>query len=269
VIYVGLPAYNEEASIGLVIAQTLKALGRTGLEFRILVYNDGSRDRTLEIARAWEARFPDRVEVLDGGVNKGLGVAVRSLFEAVISRTSDRLALERPPSDSPDGVLDYVAADNEDALVILDADCTQTPEMIWPMVQRIHRGYDLIIASRYRAEARVVGVTRLRRFLSWGASLMMRTLFPFEGVRDYTTGFRCYSARTLGRLKAHYGDEIVSETGFACMSEVLLKIRRLGAVAAEVPLVLRYDAKPSPSKMQVGKTVRQVFRVMGRWGFGR
>jgi hypothetical protein len=50
------------------------------------------------------------------------------------------------------------------------------------------------------------------------------------------------------------------------MSELLLKIRRLGTVAAEVPLVLRYDAKPSPSKMKVAQTVRQVLWVMWRWG---
>lgn len=268
-IYIGLPAYNEEAAIDLVISQTLKALNRTELDFKIVVFNDGSTDRTLELVHRWAERFPDRVEALDGGRNQGLGVAVKNLIQTVIDRT------EPPSIPGPDQIgqvddwLAHAAGDNEDALVIMDADCTQTPEMIEPMVRRIHQGFDLAIASRYRPDSRIKGVSRLRRFLSWGASLMMRTLFPFTGVRDYTTGYRCYSAAILHRLREAHGEAIVTETGFACMSEILLKIRRLGAVASEVPLVLRYDAKPSPSKMRVAKTIRQVFGVMWRWGIKR
>ena len=92
-----------------------------------------------------------------------------------------------------------------------------------------------------------------RRMLSHVASAVLRLLFPVGTVQDYSSGFRAYRGDALQSL-AREG-RVVSETGFACMLDLLLRLRAQGGRAAEVPLVLRYDRKPSESKMDVPRTV--------------
>ena len=267
-IYLGLAAYNEQAAIDRVMAECLIALGRRDEAGLILLYNDGSTDDTLGLARRWEERFPDKIKVIDGGVNKGLGAGIKALVAAAVELAVD-LDNNQPVDDPIAGAMKAVSKDRDDALVLLDADCTQNPELIWPMVDRIRSGYGLVIASRYRSGAKVYGLTMYRRMLSLGASWLMRTLYPIKGVRDYTCGFRCYSLDLLRKLDRIHGDSLITQTGFACQTELILKIRRLNEACTEVPMVLRYDAKPSPSKMAVSRTIRQVFQVMGRMRLGR
>ena len=51
---------------------------------------------------------------------------------------------------------------------------------------------------------------------------------------------------------------LVEETGFACMAEALLKLNAAGARFAEVALHLRYDLKPTESKMAVSSNMRRL-----------
>ena len=59
-----------------------------------------------------------------------------------------------------------------------------------------------------------------------------------------------------------YGDQFVSERGFSCMVDVLLKMRRFKFVMGEVPMLLRYDQKDGPSKMKVATTVMQTLKLL-------
>ena len=70
----------------------------------------------------------------------------------------------------------------------MDADNTHPPGLIDRMVQMIHEGCDVVIASRFQPGARVVGVPIERHFLSIGARALFTILFPTRGVRDYTSG---------------------------------------------------------------------------------
>jgi dolichol-phosphate mannosyltransferase len=91
-----------------------------------------------------------------------------------------------------------------------------------------------------------------------------------KGIRDYSCGFRAYRATTLRAAYAHYGDKgFVTEQGFACMVEILLQLNRLGGVRfAEVPFILRYDLKPTPTKMNVLRTIQDTLRLALRHRFG-
>ena len=60
-----------------------------------------------------------------------------------------------------------------------------------------------------------------------------------------------------------YGEQFVSERGFACMVEIVARLRDK-ATFAEIPFVLRYDEKRKPSEMKIFSTVRAYFRVIGK-----
>jgi dolichol-phosphate mannosyltransferase len=94
-------------------------------------------------------------------------------------------------------------------------------------------------------------------------------VFPIHGVRDYTCGFRAYRCRLLREAFRRYGDDFVDRRGFECMVDILLKLHRLGATFAEVPLTLRYDRKGGASKMRVARTVADTLRLMLRRRLGR
>jgi len=60
-----------------------------------------------------------------------------------------------------------------------------------------------------------------RQMLGVGCFALMKTLAPYRGVRDYSTGFfRRYRASALKKVIGAY-DQLVEMSGFACMLEVL------------------------------------------------
>lgn len=137
------------------------------------------------------------------------------------------------------------------------------------MVRDIQEGYDVIIASRFRTGARVVGVPIARHFLSTGARVLFTIMFPTRGVRDYTSGYRAYRGSVLKQAFATYGDKFVGEAGFSCMCDILLKLRKQGVLFYEAPLVLRYDQKGGVTKMQVMRTIWKTLTLLFRRRLGQ
>jgi dolichol-phosphate mannosyltransferase len=238
-VYVVLPAFNEEGSLPPLLGRIRTALEGRAQPYHVIVVNDGSTDRTLEIARRHAETMP--LTVVDHGRNRGLGEAMRSGFLEAARR-----------------------AGSGDVVVTMDADNTHPPDLIPTMVSRIGIGYDLVVASRFVPGGQQIGLRSYRRALSRCAGLIMRTLFPVGEVTDYSCGYRAYSAAILKRGLALHGPALVEEQGFSCFVDVLLKLRRMRVRACEVPLVLRYDFKEGASKMRIARTIRRYLRLMAR-----
>jgi dolichol-phosphate mannosyltransferase len=221
-----LPAYNEEQDLPVLLGRIQRALEKWA-NYRILVVDDGSHDRTAQIVRDAAAQMP--VELIQHPKNMGLGAAMRTGLK--------------------------VAAQGSDIVITLDADNSQDPELIKSMVERLGEEFDVVIASRFQPGAQEVGVPPFRIALSHLASTGIRTLVRYSGVRDYTCGFRAYRAETLRKLINTFGDGFIRENGFSCMFELLLNLKALRARVSEVPLVLRYDLKEGASKMRIMRTM--------------
>ena len=74
-----IPAYNEEKNLTLVLPPLQAAVRREGIPYEIIVVNDGSRDESASVLAALSTQMP-RLRVVDHGVNRGYGAALRSGF---------------------------------------------------------------------------------------------------------------------------------------------------------------------------------------------
>ena len=81
----------------------------------------------------------------------------------------------------------------------------------------------------------------------------MRILFPIKGVKDYTCGYRAYSINCLRRAYEKFGEHLIQEDSFACMAELIIKLRSINLSAVEIPIILRYDQKYGKSGAGAGK----------------
>ena len=80
-----LPAYNEEANVERVVGDCVAYLDGKGLDYELLVVNDGSRDRTGEILNRLAAAHP-RLRPQQHPQNRGYGAALRTGFDAAAKR---------------------------------------------------------------------------------------------------------------------------------------------------------------------------------------
>ena len=158
-------------------------------------------------------------------------------------------------------------AAKHDIIITMDADNTFPAGLALRMVRLIREGNDVVIASRYRSGSYVRGVPLYRQLLSYAGSWLCRVLFPIRGVRDYTCGYRAYHVAALSQLVSRYGEDFISERGFASMVDILLRLRQQQLIFTEVPLVLRYDLKPGRSKMNVSRTIRETVNLLVRRRF--
>lgn len=76
-----LPAHNEEPNIRPVVEEAKQVLPTAFTDYEIIVVNDGSKDRTLEIAQEMENE-DSHVRVVNHPVNRGYGAALTSGFNA-------------------------------------------------------------------------------------------------------------------------------------------------------------------------------------------
>lgn len=225
--YLLLPAYNEE----LALTRLLPQVHAANPDIRVIVCDDGSSDRTAEITREHGYALIQHAD------NQGLAAAVRSLI-SYAART---------------------ALDN-DVIVMMDGDGTMNPAQITAMSARLDEGFDVVIASRFQPGAIEKGTSVQRRLYSHGCRVLFQTLQPIPQVRDYTCGYRAYRALVLKQQVTLY-PQIFDAPGFSAATELLLSLRLLGARMSEIPLILRYDEKPTASKMKVMRTIHEYLRL--------
>ncbi len=244
-VYIVLPAYNEELSIGKLLKRINRHMLDADINYQVIVVNDGSKDNTLGVIQSMQNEMP--IEILNHEINLGLGATIR------------------------DGLYHASKITEEDDIVItMDADDTHTPGLILRMTRMIREGFDVVIASRYQPNSRVIGLSPLRKLYSYAASWIFRILLPIRGVKDFTCGFRAYRGSVLHLAMSKYQKRFIDQEGFQSMVDILLKLRKIdGLIFGEVPFILRYDQKEGISKMNVKSTIVNTLKLVIKRSLGK
>lgn len=196
-----IPAYNEEKRLGQTLRRIGDYLAAQPYDWEVIVVDDGSTDRSVEVARG--ADLGGRLRIEQHGRNRGKGAAVRT----------------------------GMAASRGQFVLFSDADLSTPIEMIekfWPLFER---GYDIVIGSRGLPESQIkVHQPWWRETMGRIFNLLVR-LLVLPGIHDTQCGFKMFTRRAADVLVAQCRLD-----GWAFDVELLATARRRGFRVAEVPI---------------------------------
>lgn len=200
-----VPAYNEAKTIEKILKLYSKYLAGQSYDYELIVVNDGSTDKTLEILNRIKKEI-EYLKIIDQPFNQGKGMAVRAGLLA--AKGEYRLFLD---------------ADNATPIEHLD--------LVWP---RFKNGADIVIGSRHPRDAAgtelIVPQVLWKRFMGKAGNLLFQSLAVW-GIWDTQCGFKIMRAELAKKLlplcKCRY---------WALDAELLMLVRQANYNIAIIPV---------------------------------
>lgn len=223
-----VPTYNEIENLEKLVAR-LRALPG---DVNVLIVDDNSPDGTGAVA--------DRLARQDAGVHAlhragklGLGTAYKAGFGFGLNRG-----------------FQYICT--------MDADFSHSPESLPALLDKAAGGYDLTVGSRYVPGGQVVGSSRPRKLVSYGANWLAHLILGVS-IRDCTAGFRCYRRQVLETIDL----EKIFSSGYSFLIEMAFYVQQAGFRAGEVPItfVNRTEGASKISKIEIFKAFYTLLRL--------
>ncbi len=162
-----VPTYNEEETLNLLYERLNPIIDKNNYEFEVLFVNDGSKDNTLDIIRKLREK-DSRISYIDFSRNFGKEIAMMA-------------------------GMDYAKGD---AIIFMDADLQDPPELIPELVKYWEQGYDDVYARRKSRQ----GETFFKKITSKAYYKILQKLTKVEIQQD-TGDFRLLDKRCVNALK--------------------------------------------------------------------
>ncbi len=162
-----VPVYNEEGGLAELYARVSAVMLGAGVDYELLLVNDGSSDRSLERMLDLHARDP-RVSILDLSRNYGHQLAITA-------------------------GLDYARGQ---AVAVMDADLQDPPEVLLLMLDRWREGFDVVYGVRHRRAAE----SAFKLGTAWVFYRAVRLLTSIDLPVD-TGDFRLLSRRAVVAMR--------------------------------------------------------------------
>ncbi|NXU37094.1 DPM1 mannosyltransferase, partial [Drymodes brunneopygia] len=198
-----LPTYNERDNLPLVVWLLARTLGDSGIDFEIIIIDDGSPDGTQEVAQQLEKIY---------GSDK---IVSWELF-LFASGTAYIHGMKYATGNF---------------IVIMDADLSHHVRLHFMYSLKQKEGnFDIVSGTRYKGNGGVYGWDLKRKLISRGANFLTQVLLR-PGASDLTGSFRLYRKEVLQKLM----EKCVSK-GYVFQMEMIVRARQLGFSIGEVPI---------------------------------
>lgn len=224
-----IPVYNEERDLESSIARLREFLRHNcPYRWRIVVADNASQDRTLEIAQELSKRWPGEVGLVH------------------LDRKGRGRALRRAWLDSDADVVSY-----------MDVDLSTGLDAFVPMIEPLVKG-ELHVATG----SRLLPQSRIRRsltreFISRTYNLMVKFIFPFKHFSDAQCGFKACTRKAVQELVP-----LVQDQAWFFDSELLLRAEQRGYRIHDVPV--KWEEDPGTT-VKIASTawedIKGLFRV--------
>ncbi|MGD2057091.1 MAG: glycosyltransferase family 2 protein [Anaerolineales bacterium] len=195
-----IPAHNEENRLPISLKQIIAFLESQPYQYEILVIENGSQDRTLEIARDFDRRYAFIHAHSEERAGKGLAVR-KGMLEA-------------------QGQYRFIA----------DADLSMPIAEVARFLPPDGPDYDIAIASREAPGARRIGEPAYRHWIGRVFNLLVR-LITLPGIQDTQCGFKCFRSSVAQELF-----QAQTLDGWTFDVEILYIARKRGFRIVEIPI---------------------------------
>jgi len=210
-----IPTYNEKENI----ADIITAVFSLSIDFHILIVDDGSPDGTAQIVKTLQINNKDRLFLLERKGKLGLGTAYIAGFRWGLLKEYDHICE-------------------------MDADFSHNPKDLIRLYKACQKsGVGMAVGSRYTKGGKLENWPWDRVFLSYGASLYVRTI-TWMNVKDPTAGFVCYTRKALESIDLNK----IRFVGYAFQIEMKYAVHSLGYQIVEIPITFK-DRVKGDSKM--------------------
>tara|TARA_B110001452_G_C15214412_1_gene421201 strand:+ start:562 stop:1284 length:723 start_codon:yes stop_codon:yes gene_type:complete len=234
ILYVLCPVFNESLNIEELYKNLISEI--TIYEIKFVFVDDGSTDKTVELINKFFCKT-DFV-VLGDGKNYGPGYAFNLGFEWILEDTIN----------------------DNDVILSIEADNTSDLKIFPIMIANCNLGYDLVLASIYAQGGGFGKTSFFRKVYSFLANLILRLVFDIK-VLTLSSFYRLYRISLIKAIKEKNKD-IITETGFISMIEILIKSIKLDAKIIEVPMLLKSENRKGKSKMKIFKTILSYLKFL-------
>lgn len=232
-----IPAHNEELRLPRTLTQIFAFLENEPYQAEVIVVENGSSDRTLELAEEFAARQPNLVVLRENKPGKGNAVR-RGVLEA-----------------------------HGEYRFICDADLSMPIEEIKKFLPPSITSYDVIIASREAPGSIRYNEPYYRHWGGRAINFLIRLLI-LPGLNDTQCGFKCFRAQAAQNL---FSQQTLD--GWSFDIEILYLARKKKMTIKEVPVQWYFDANSKVSAVRDAlRMISDIFRIhlhalRGRYDF--
>lgn len=206
-VVVVMPAYNAEKTLRMTYDEVMDQ----GVVDLVIIVDDGSSDRTVEIAGS----LPESI-VFNHKENKGYGGNQKSCY---------RLALEN----------------GADIVIMVHPDYQYTPKLIPAMASLIGNGlYHCVLGSRILGGGALKGGMPLWRYIANRFLTFIGNICFGAKLSEYHTGYRAFSRELLGKIPFDKNSD-----DFVFDNQMLAQIIWIGYIIAEISCPTKYFAEAS------------------------
>jgi dolichyl-phosphate beta-glucosyltransferase len=225
-----IPAYNESARLGATLEKVLAYVHAQGWDAEVIVVNDGSRDNTAEIVRAYSAKDP-ALRLVENPGNHGKGYSVRN------------------------GMLHARGK----IVLFSDADLSSPIEEALKLFRALDAGADIAIGSRWlRAETQTQRQPLHRQLFGRIYNLILRVTLGLQ-FKDTQCGFKAFKQTAV---QAIFPLQKIERWGFD--PEILFLARKLKFKVQEVSVAWGHSGGTRINPLVDGsRMVMEMFRI--RW----
>jgi undecaprenyl-phosphate 4-deoxy-4-formamido-L-arabinose transferase len=171
-ISVVIPVYNEEKNLEQLYTRLTQALDKLGKTYEIILTNDGSQDKSIEILKELHKRRPDQIRIINFNGNFGQHMAIMAGFERV----------------------------RGEIIITMDADLQNPPEDIYKLVEAMEAGHDVVNTHRQERQD-----SWWRLFVSKMHNTLREWMMPKLKMKDEGCMLRAYR-RNIVDLMASTGE---------------------------------------------------------------
>lgn len=172
-----LPCLNEERTVGTCVDKAMDFLKRTHIEGEVLVADNGSTDRSVEIAQQ-QGAIVAHVE------QKGYGMALRSGFAAARGKF----------------------------IIMADSDDSYDLSNLMPFVEKLREGYDLVMGNRFKGGIKKGAMPWHHRYIGNPILSFIGQLYFKTPAKDFHCGLRGFTKDAIEKMDVQTsGMELASE----------------------------------------------------------